>query len=320
MTTLQVIGNPAPASTRSTGKHQFFSRLFQAMERLSLATVVSTPEPGAIFLHASKHRPIRGCVNVLRQDGVFPIPGHFRKNGRIRLACKNTDAIVFQSQHSRMMTLKHVCTPEKPWAVIRNGCYPEEFQDVAPADCSTQHLILAVARWRPSKQLAAIVECFLEAGLPDATLRVLGNTREAKISRDVIAGWCKNPRVQFLGVLSQRDLCAQWKRATAGIHLTADWCPNSVVEGLGYGTPILCTSYGGTHELLEACNASYCIAPVSLEEYDRMGRKTYSPQEKQALCETLGLIVQLAPRVDGSPLHIDRVAEKYVEFFRSLQA
>jgi glycosyltransferase involved in cell wall biosynthesis len=60
------------------------------------------------------------------------------------------------------------------------------------------------------------------------------------------------PNVFCLPMIRSDELPKYYKMADAMIHLCwLDCCPNSVIEGLASGLPVLCSHNGGTKELVK---------------------------------------------------------------------
>ena len=103
--------------------------------------------------------------------------------------------------------------------------------------------------------------------------------------------------------------------ATAMIHLAwLDWCPNSVVEGLASGLPVLCSHNGGTKELVKDSGII-----LQLEEDYQIGTKLdlYSPPkvDHEIIVEGVEKIIEMPKITDRSDLNIKNTAAQYREVF-----
>ena len=99
--------------------------------------------------------------------------------------------------------------------------------------------------------------------------------------------------------------------ADAMIHLAwLDWCPNTVVEALSCGTPVLCSHNGGTKELVK--NEGVVI---QLEEDYRIGDKVplYNPSivDTKIIVEGIIEALEQSTLFDRPDLDISYVAEQY---------
>ena len=102
--------------------------------------------------------------------------------------------------------------------------------------------------------------------------------------------------------------------ADAMIHLSwLDWCPNSVVEGLGCGLPVLCSSNGGTKELVQESGII-----IEIEEPYKIGEKVdlYNPPNVDINYITKKILDLIdMPKVNRSDLHIKNSAKLYKDLF-----
>mgnify|MGYP001301911457 CR=1 FL=1 len=66
--------------------------------------------------------------------------------------------------------------------------------------------------------------------------------------RDIV----RHPRVKYAGNLSQEQLISLYKASSYFVHLAwLDHCPNVVVDAQAAGCNIICSSSGGTQEIVE---------------------------------------------------------------------
>ena len=99
--------------------------------------------------------------------------------------------------------------------------------------------------------------------------------------------------------------------ADAMIHLAwLDWCPNTVVEGLSCGAPVLCSHNGGTKELVKDNGVV-----VQLEEDYEIGARVplYNPPKVDTSIIVDGILEVLEkPTIfDRLDLDIKTVAKNY---------
>jgi len=126
----------------------------------------------------------------------------------------------------------------------------------------------------------------------------------------------KLSNVRLLGLTGSRDLASLYRLCDAMIHITyLDACPNSVVESIVAGCPVICTSEGGTSELVrEGVNGlvipdkPYKFKPINLSKPPHVDTKR--------LAEAIGSIVGHKLQCVGN--HIEHCAEQYKKFFQEL--
>ena len=124
---------------------------------------------------------------------------------------------------------------------------------------------------------------------------VLGDTPDYMIKKE---------NIMYTGNLNH-DLCLQVFRAADWmIHLAwLDHCPNVVVEALSQNCPVICSSSGGTKEIVKT---SGIIVP-EVEEYDyRLTDYTNPPK-----LDLSNITLPSTIKVDSNHLDINIVADKY---------
>jgi glycosyltransferase involved in cell wall biosynthesis len=204
---------------------------------------------------------------------------------------------------------------DKPCGVIYNGTVASLY-DGPPSVVRPRPYAVAVAKWRPHKRLRDAVESFLLAGL-DADLLVFGDCVESGLSVTDCAQYAETGRVVFCGRVDQATLAGYLKAAVCSIHLCwFDACPNSVVEALCAGVPVVTNNVGGTHELVRlACpedadwlvcgvDATYTCNPVDLYRPPRIDRGVVAAAIARCFYK-LAL-------VDRAALSIKRSADAYL--------
>lgn len=117
---------------------------------------------------------------------------------------------------------------------------------------------------------------------------------------------------------------APWYR-TADICLFFSWldnCPNTVVESLGCGVPVISTNQGGTRELIEKTNGGIVVKadpPFQFEPVD-----LYHPPApaKNALIQAVMTMAEhhneFAAAINRRVIDIDDVAQRYVDFAENI--
>ena len=196
------------------------------------------------------------AMNVLRLDGCYfdsalGVEKCFDQNFPLMQSIKRHDHVVFQSEHSkRLCNILGLHTDiDVPSSVIHNGV-PEVFcpKEFEPLKDEKPYLI-ASASWRRHKRLEETVAAFADPRLADYNLVVLGGTEYKLESNPYFTDIPKN--VLMLPSFSPHRLPSLYQTAIGMIHLCwLDSCPNSVVEALACGIPVLCSHNGGTKELV----------------------------------------------------------------------
>ncbi len=229
-----------------------------------------------------------GVPVLLRLDGVYHDSAiHFgERNAGMARSHLLADAVVYQSRFARTMARRYLGLPVTPLQqVIPNGAARREKS--APPLFPGRALVFTAARWRPHKRLEDMVQGFLEWRRPDAVLCVAG----------AVAPFCEHPSVKWLGALSPDALVPYYQQAMAFLHLAwIDWCPNTVVEALAAGTPVICTANGGTRELVGDSGIVLSEAP-----YDGAPCDLYHPPRVPP-----GMVADALSRLAAAPLAVCR--------------
>jgi glycosyltransferase involved in cell wall biosynthesis len=251
--------------------------------------------------------------NVLRIDGVYYDVNRMNMNRPIKKAIQLFDGVVFQSHWSKVFAETMLKVKAKRFSVIYNGTdhrlyVPDKINISKPHD----KMFVCCAEWRVNKRLKTIAEAFLSAKNKtslDIGLFVIGKP-------DVII---KDPAIHYLGKIGSelRDYLNQSDYMCHICHLDA--CPNSVVEGLSAGLPVLCNNIGGTPEIVQKSG-------ISLNLDDKFNFKpiksmsSVGPKKVNTNIVSQGIIDMINQQwnVSRPDLDIDVSAGKYYEFFCSL--
>jgi glycosyltransferase involved in cell wall biosynthesis len=116
----------------------------------------------------------------------------------------------------------------------------------------------------------------------------------------------KHERIHYVGILSQRQLYALYKKSKFFIHLAwLDHCPNVVVDARACECQIICSSTGGTKEI-----AGTDAIILKEPEWDYTPLRLYEPPKINFLNKTKNLF-------NNSELDMKEVAKKYENFLTS---
>jgi len=220
-----------------------------------------------VFIEPSG-RPLAKKV-VQRLDGIWFKPEEFEtKNSSIKNLYQNSDAVIWQSEFDKGMTIKWWDAP-KNGSVIRNGINAPEikkFHIPALEQIRQQYEMLFVcsANWHPQKRLIENIELYkhLRKFYSSAALIVLGSN-PIKVA---------DPHIFYAGS-QPHEVCLEiFSAANWMLHLAwLDHCPNTVVEALSQKTPVICSEHGGTKELVQGYGVilkENCDYNFELADYD----------------------------------------------------
>lgn len=200
-----------------------------------------------VFIEPSG-RPLAKKV-VQRLDGIWFSPHEFEtKNVNIKKLYHKADAVVWQSEFDKGMSTKWWGEPKKG-TVIRNGINVEpikKFTIPVLEQIRQQYEMLFVcsANWHPQKRLLDNINLYkhLRNFYKSAALIVMGSNPTQ----------VADPHIFYTGSQPQEVCLEVFSAANWMLHLAwLDHCPNTVVESLSQGTPVICSEQGGTKELVQ---------------------------------------------------------------------
>jgi len=261
-----------------------------------------------VFIEPSG-RPLAKKV-VQRLDGIWFSPEEFEtKNSNIKNLYQNSSGVIWQSEFDKEMVTKWWGI-HKNGAVIRNGIDinpVKKFSIPALEQIRNQYEMVFVcsANWHPQKRLLENINLYkhLRKFYKSAALIVMGSN-PVQVADNHIFYAGPQPHEVCLEVFS----AANWM-----IHLAwLDHCPNTVVEALSQGTPVICSEHGGTKELVkdfgiilkESRSYNY-----ELTNYDNPPVMDYSNLNKLPKKNELGKHFDIS---------IQRTLQDYLEFLKSL--
>lgn len=232
-----------------TGPNSFAKRL--AFELLSMGHIIADPhdyDVVLVFIEPS-FRDYSAPV-VQRLDGIWFSPEEFKsKNVKIKSCYDIADRVIWQSEFDRSMTTKW--WGDRKGDVIRNGILIDPILDTKKISNEILQIrnahdmvFCASANWHGQKRLKQNIELFRHLKknfYPSSCLIVLGSNPEKVSGSDIY----------YTGNVSHA-ICEQiYAISHWMIHLAyLDHCPNSVLEALMQGTPVICSDQGGTKELV----------------------------------------------------------------------
>lgn len=202
---------------------------------------------------------------LLRLDGIWMKPEEFlSKNVGIKWAYENAKHVIWQSEFDRNMSSHH--WGKRTGTVVRNGAKFDDIEVRSEALLELREkndfVFCCSSNWHPQKRLKENVRLFQELRKkhPKSKLIVMGNNPDHIVS---------DPNIFYTGSI-RHDLCAEvYKISDWMIHLAwLDHAPNVCYEALRLGTPIICSSEGGTKELVSLGNGGIVLSDDKKFEYE----------------------------------------------------
>lgn len=226
------------------GLQNFMSLLIQELESSHGIKFVSEKDKSDIHLSVIKGHK-KGSKNILRIDGVYYDKKRLGMNRPIKNSIQKNDGVVFQSSWSRTFAEKMLGVKVKNSTVIYNG---SKTLNVKPIDKKGyDKIIMSCAHWRPNKRPEAIAKAFIR--LKGMTNMKIGLFMVGPIKSNLIVN---DKDIFYFGKQDQKTVHSIYKASDIMCHIChIDSCPNSVVEGLLYGMPIVCNNISGTPEIVK---------------------------------------------------------------------
>lgn len=286
-------------SPNTSGKGKFLNRLIPELENNGVRCRFK-PGNCDIALGVSWWRTKVKYPMVLRVDGI-----HLKqndktnwKNDRIRKALKRTTAVIYQSEYAKKMVQAKFGFRNKPSYVVFNGAVPSEYWGHSK-QLKGKYNIISVAKWchrngyRTHKRFKSVVATAREYRDKDVHFYVAGEVLDKP----------SLPNLTLLGQLDDKTLRGYLCAADIMFYPAKyDWCPNSVVEAICAGLPVIATDGHGGTELVRACGGVVISNKFSVDE----------------VCENIAYALAEPPNVDSSPVDVKNTAVQYKAVFEEV--
>ena len=235
----------------NSGPNKFTRTLFRKLINENEVVLSSQEEADIEFCLIQQQLP-KVKPMLLRLDGIwFNSEQEYNKqNAIIQYSYNNADAVVFQSTFNKNLVEAWFGRHENSH-VINNSCdnklinsANKHFWD-KKFGVSTEVWSCA-SSWRPHKRLDENIRYFLEFAPKNAIFAIAG-----ALGMDDAKRIPSDDRIILMGELDYMSLLALYKRSSTFIHLAyLDHCPNVVVDAQAAGCKIVCSSSGGTKEVV----------------------------------------------------------------------
>jgi glycosyltransferase involved in cell wall biosynthesis len=316
-----------PRVSKAEGPKIFLSRLVRALEQQDLARAVPSLLPWYdVALFSSYARFCYGRPFFLRLDGIaFDLQetcgSNEAINGPIFDGIERAKGVIYQSMFNKRLIETSRGATKEPYTVIPNGVDLHEFTPAGENFRSRLNIpdnvvvLVTSAAWRAHKRLQDVIDIFvsLDKDSPGKFhLLILGQPPESILS---------HPRLHCPGFIPPQQLPKWYRSADLFIFLSwLDSCPNSVIEALCCGVPVICTNQGGTREIVERADGG--IVVEADEEFSFAQVDLYHPPRPdhgkilQAIDEMMVHVARYRRGINREALDIGNIALQYVEFMR----
>ena len=250
---------------------------------------------------------------TLRLDGIYYNSeiNYIGKNASISTAHSIVNSIVYQSEYCKKACEIYLSKRKGKYSIIYNGI-EENWCGVHIPQKEPQ--IVIASKWRRHKRLKEIIDLFYDylKFYPKAILHVFGKLHDNPIPN--------HPNIIYYGHVSHEKMKEIFRLSTLSIHLSKrDACPNSVVEAIGAGCPVITTNAcGGATEMCELTPGCVIIngeindftpVPHYTDEYNKLDSSVYNEILKSMINLTANPIRVKVPE----KLSIEYMAKKYIE-------
>lgn len=312
------------------GPSTFMKRLRSSIAKQKIAKISSIINPLTdINIFSNKSRDIYCKPYVLRVDGIYfdirqTCGSNEEKNKAIFSGIDRAAGVIFQSAFDLALISKFHRRPEQSFEIIHNGVDIDLFSSFGPNRRKELNIdaddivFVTAAKWRTHKRLQDTVNVFCEYDTNSnkaCHLIILGKSIECDDHN--------HPRIHKIGYV-EPDKLPEWYRA-GNIFLFFSWldhCPNTVIEAIACGLPVICTNQGGTRELVEITKGGIVVEADG--EFDFEPVDLYNPPQpdyNKMLAAINAMEVNYdsyVQRIDRTMINIDNVARKYVGFVQKV--
>lgn len=284
-------------------------------------SIVNSPNEADVQLCIVKIRIKSDLPKVLRLDGVYyqkDIPWQ-EYNKLISKAHSTSNAIVYQSEVSKIFCEKYLEPRTGMYDTIYNGINPESWNNPLEHDGIN---MVSTSLWRRWKRLPEIVEVFntfRDKYHENITLHIVGEMGRGAEKID-------DPDIVYHNYLNHDYMRGLYRSMDLYLHIAKnDSCPNTIIEAIAAGLPVITTNAcGGVTEICKFTEGCYVVSgeTVSYEVDSIYGDKWNKLPEnvKRDLAERM--IVTVHPNKERSifpdVLHIDNVAKKYIDVMEKI--
>ena len=237
----------------NSGPNKFTRQLFRTLLKSKQITLTDSQSNADVEFCLIQQQTQKVKPMVLRLDGIyFNSDQNFnQQNEPISFSYNNADAVIFQSGFNKKLTERWF-GPHKNSHVVHNAA---DLEMISKADSNYFDKIFkkdtevwsCASSWRPHKRLKDNVEYFLEYAPKEAIFAIAGGLHMDE-AKEILS---KDKRIYALGELDYMSLLSLYKRSKTFVHLSyLDHCPNVVVDAQAAGCHIVCSSSGGTKEIV----------------------------------------------------------------------
>lgn len=293
------------------GASTFLRRMKKCMsEKYDVEFVKKNPD---IYLTSPwRGNPPHGAKRIHRADGVYfdtLLSGKTGMNKRIAEAINKSHAVIYQSNHAKMMCQGILRVKNRRDVIIYNGADEIDHSKIEVDKMGFDKMLVACAKWRPLKRPISIAKGFLAAGLHDAVLVMIGKID----SKHKV----KHTNIKYVGQINAEDTWKYYSSCDGVIHISRmDACPNVVVEALVAGKPVLGNNIGGTPELIQKDGVIIKVDPTY--DYKMFAMKNPDSVKSKYIAPAIHELLNTKWDIKRSDLTIGYSSKQYYEYFKQV--
>jgi len=293
------------------GPRMFMLRLEESLANIKGVKIVDRNPDIVLASLRFPDRSYKRAMKIVRLDGCYYNLAYFNRalNDNLTKWIRRANGVIYQSRFSQKMCENILGVKSKRSTVIPNGISLDEIASVPAVKYKEKHVFAASAKWRETKRPKSIIKGFIESNIPDSRLVFIGEFDGKKRFR--------RSNIQYTGRIKQMELISYLKGANYFIHLCMiESCPNSVIEALACGLPVVHNNIGGTPELVGKngirieCDRPFRHKIIDQQKVDNIPRPVVAKGLKECASREWSI-----KRPD---LDISVVAQRYYEFFKEL--
>jgi len=291
--------------TSNSGPNKFTRTLINQLVRDN-KVVISSQEEADVEFCLIQQQFYKVKPMVLRLDGIWfnSDQDYNRQNAPIIFSYQNADAVVFQSEFNKKLTESWFGQHKNSY-VIHNAA---DLNLIKSANLNywdkkfgkDTEVWACASSWRPHKRLNENIKYFLEFAPKHAIFAIAGG-----LGMDDAKKLPNDKRIVLMGDLDYMSLLSLYKRSSTFIHLAyLDHCPNVVVDAQAAGCKIVCSSTGGTSEIVK--NGIV----IHEKQWDFKPTKLYNPPKIDFNIQKI--------KYEENNSNIVNCSEKYYNVFESI--
>lgn len=270
---------------------------------------------------------------IFRVDGVpykkFLVTKKLHnQNKKYNIHLNKSKGIIFQSIFSKKIYYKFFSIEKRiPNKVIYNGVNLKRFSQNGAnlrkklGINKNDIVFIASANYRnKNKRLNLLIECFnkFKYGNKKIFLIILG-----KINENLNIKKIKNNNIIFTGKIDSDKLAYWYRTGDVLLHFTyIDWCPNSVIEAIACGLPVLTTNLGGAKELINITNCGLVVKADLQKKLSSIEPNSPPKANINKILQGMKKILKNKNKIlqkrDLKKIDIDYVSREYTSFIKKI--